>query len=170
MKYTTTANELAKNIKTIAGNADSTNSAIQSALIGAVYVAIKYTNVDPFNQIAAIKGINQHGIAAFVRKFAPAVLQNGAYKLNNTKHAELKQRLAELEDDFDAMVSECGMDTDVWFKMAKKVSTPLDFSADSYLENVIKHLDKKGASAYAKLIRDAKAAFERNVEVVAAGV
>lgn len=168
MKITlTTASDLNKSIKAFGVKQSERNDAIQGFLISAAYIALKYSNVDPFNNIAAIKGVNQHGIAGWVKKYAAATLTNGAYKLNNAKFDSDSEVVA-IDADFAAYVADTGMGEDLWATMGKAASTPKDFDAEVYIDRVFKHLDTKGATGLSKILRAAKHEFDIRVHAVAA--
>lgn len=168
MKVTlTTASDLNKSIKRFGTTQTARNEQIQGFLLSAAYIALKYSNVDPFNNIAAIKGVNQHGIAAWVKKYAAATLTNGAYTLNKTKFDSDSEVVRE-DADFAAYVEDTGMADELWSAMGKAQSTPKDFDADTYIDNAFKHLDKKGATELSKILRAAKHEFDIRVQATAA--
>lgn len=168
MKITlTTASDLNKSIKAFGVKQSERNDVIQGFLISAAYIALKYSNVDPFNNIAAIRGINQHGVAGWVKTYAAATLTNGAYKLNKTKF-ESDSEVVENDADFAAYVVDTGMGEDLWATMNKAASTPPDFNAEDYINRVFKHLDTKGATELSKILRAAKHEFDIRVHAVAA--
>lgn len=163
--------ELTKQIASINKNAGAFRDAVQSALIGCAYFAMKDGNTTPFNELlkAVGEGTRKKGITMWAELFAPVYVKEGELKLSKTT---AKQYVVLNEADFAPYLEEMNAGPK-WYEIAGREKVKSVWEADKYLEHVVSMLEKHGvASDVVAKVKDAemavriqKAALEEMVEV-----
>lgn len=155
MAYAMDNKQFAGKIKSITASTSKMREDVQSALVAATYLCLKYSGgTTPFQQILDAVGTAAHrqGITEWAETFAPVILREGKLVLNKTAYKELDVELAVL--DFDKFIAESGMDQVKWYEIAKeKNSVESVWNYGGACDSLFKKLEKAGMSDLAKEMR-----------------
>lgn len=130
---------LSSSISRIRGNTESLRTEIHEVLIACAYYAMKDGNVTPFNDLLdAVAGtVRQKGITLWAETFAPCYIKQGKFAYSKKTGSQISVSSPE---DFAPFEAE--MRLVKWWTMAPKEKVKSIFDPVSYLDGVIRHLEK----------------------------
>lgn len=136
---------LSKSIAQISKSSAAFATSVQEALISAAYYAMKDGNITPFNDIlsAVGNGTRKKGITMWAELFAPVYIKEEKFAFS--KKAALQFAILN-EGDF-AEYEAAMREGPLWCDIVGKEKVQSVWSADSYLENVVKTLRKHGVDS-----------------------
>jgi hypothetical protein len=151
--------QLAGEFKKIRTNTIKTREMVQEALISCAFYAWKDGQVTPFNQLLDAVGTSTHvkGLTMWAEVWGCVLVKDEAFVLNKTAR---KERAISDYSDFESFEAEMRA-APKWFEMAPKQKVESMFDASTYLDGVMKKLEKEGASTALDFVTKAVTEYKK---------